>query len=84
MSFLFQIESETNEIRCSWSGLSTNQRAQYLNRIADLIQQRLEEFARAESMDQGKPFWLAKTLEIPRVVDNFRFFAAALLQCREE
>jgi len=35
-------------------------------------------------MDQGKPLWLAKTIEIPRVVDNFRFFAAALLQCRED
>lgn len=34
-------------------------------------------------MDQGKPLWLARTVEMPRVVDNFRFFAAALLQHRE-
>ena len=67
----------------SWSGLASGQRAQYLNRIADLIQGRLEEFARAESLDQGKPLWLARTAEIPRAVENFRFFAAALTQSRE-
>lgn len=58
-------------------------RAYYLNRIADLIQTRLEEFARAESVDQGKPLWLARTMEIPRAVDNFRFFANAITQSRE-
>jgi len=44
----------------------------------------LDEFARAESLDQGKPLWLAKTVEIPRVIDNFRFFASALMQCRDD
>ena len=77
-------KNEKKIIRLRWSGLSNNQRAHYLNRIADLIEQRLDDFARAESMDQGKPVWLARTIEIPRAAVNFRFFAAALLQCREE
>jgi acyl-CoA reductase-like NAD-dependent aldehyde dehydrogenase len=67
----------------SWSSLSNAERAKYLNRIGDLIESRAEEFARAESIDQGKPLWLAKTIEIPRAVDNFRFFATALMQSRE-
>jgi len=67
-----------------WSRETAGKRAYYLNRIADLIQARLDEFARAESLDQGKPLWLAKTVEIPRVIDNFRFFASALMQCRDE
>jgi aminomuconate-semialdehyde/2-hydroxymuconate-6-semialdehyde dehydrogenase len=66
-----------------WSQQTATKRAYYLNRIADLIQARLEEFARAESLDQGKPLWLARTIEIPRAVDNFRFFATALMQSRE-
>ncbi len=66
-----------------WSRETATKRAFYLNRIADLIQTRLEEFARAESLDQGKPLWLARTMEIPRAIDNFRFFATALTQSRE-
>ena len=27
----------------------------------------------------GKPFWLAKSVDIPRAVYNFRFFAGAIL-----
>ena len=66
-----------------WSRQTATKRAHYLNRIADLIQTRLEEFARTEALDQGKPLWLARTVEIPRAVDNFRFFATALTQSRE-
>jgi acyl-CoA reductase-like NAD-dependent aldehyde dehydrogenase len=66
-----------------WSRQTVAKRAYYLNRIADLIQARLEDFARAESSDQGKPLWLARTIEIPRAVDNFRFFATAIMQSRE-
>ncbi|CAF1672480.1 unnamed protein product [Rotaria magnacalcarata] len=67
----------------SWSRQTAAKRIHYLNRIADLIEARLEDFARAESSDQGKPLWLARTVEIPRAVDNFRFFATALSQSRE-
>ncbi|CAF3745118.1 unnamed protein product [Rotaria sordida] len=66
-----------------WSHETITKRVYYLNRIADLIQARLEDFARAESLDQGKPLWLARTMEIPRAIDNFRFFATALMQSRE-
>jgi aminomuconate-semialdehyde/2-hydroxymuconate-6-semialdehyde dehydrogenase len=48
-----------------------------------LIEERLEEFAEAESKDQGKPFWLARQLDIPRAIDNFRFFAGQILYDHE-
>ncbi|CAF3950574.1 unnamed protein product [Adineta steineri] len=67
----------------AWSRQTATKRAYYLNKIADLIQERLEDFARAESLDQGKPLSLARTLEIPRAVENFRFFAQAITQSRE-
>ena len=47
-----------------------------MNKIADLVETRLDEFAQAESRDQGKPVWLAKAIDIPRCVHNFRFFAS--------
>ncbi|KAK3850247.1 hypothetical protein Pcinc_043034, partial [Petrolisthes cinctipes] len=58
-----------------WSALSAHQRAQHLLRVADLLESRLDEFAEAESRDQGKPLWLAKTMDIPRAVLNLRHFA---------
>jgi len=60
-----------------WSGLDPHQRAPYLHRIADLIDARLDELALAESKDQGKPFKLAREMDIPRAAFNFRSFAGA-------
>ena len=47
--------------------------------MADIVESRIDEFAVAESKDQGKPIWLAKQVDIPRVVHNFRFFGTAIL-----
>ena len=48
-------------------------------KIADIVESRLDEFAAAESRDQGKPVWLAKAVDIPRLCLNFRFFASGIL-----
>ncbi len=67
-----------------WSATPIAQRAQFFNRIADLLEARLEEFAQAESRDSGKPVTLARRLDIPRAVSNLRFFAAAATQFSSE
>ncbi|XP_045610114.2 2-aminomuconic semialdehyde dehydrogenase [Procambarus clarkii] len=58
-----------------WSSLSAQARANHLLKVADILESRLEDFARAESKDQGKPVWLAKIMDIPRAVLNLRHFA---------
>jgi aminomuconate-semialdehyde/2-hydroxymuconate-6-semialdehyde dehydrogenase len=68
----------------AWSALPASERAAWMNRLADGIEARLDDFARAESRDAGKPFRLARDLEIPRVVTNLRFFAAAATQFASE
>lgn len=68
----------------AWAALPAAQRAQILNRIADRIEARLDEFAAAESRDSGKPLALARSLDIPRAVANLRFFAAAITQFSSE
>src|SRR5215475_7463244 len=67
-----------------WSKKPAAERSQILLRIADLIERDLEKFARAESIDTGKPITLARTLDIPRAVANFRFFATAILHTESE
>lgn len=68
----------------AWSDLPLNERAHYLEAIANGIQARREEFALAESKDNGKPLSLARRVDIPRAEDNFRFFARAITQWGSE
>jgi aminomuconate-semialdehyde/2-hydroxymuconate-6-semialdehyde dehydrogenase len=68
----------------AWSSMPAAERAQCLHRIADRIEERLDEFAAAESRDSGKPVALARSLDIPRAIANLRFFAAAATQFASE
>ncbi len=61
-----------------WSEMPTAKRSKIMMRIAQLIEQNIDELALAESIDQGKPLWLAKNGEIPRAQENFHFFATAI------
>ena len=61
-----------------WRHTSVIERAALLDRVADLIEDRIEELAELESRDTGKPVWLARQVDIPRAVSNFRFFAGAV------
>ncbi|KAK8407533.1 hypothetical protein O3P69_002230 [Scylla paramamosain] len=61
-----------------WSCKSAQTRANHLLKVADILESRLEEFAVAESRDQGKPVWLARIIDIPRCVLNLRHFAHAI------
>jgi len=62
----------------SWSKTSLEERMQLLMRVADGIEKRTDEFVAAESKDNGKPIKLARAVDIPRAVSNFRFYASAI------
>jgi aminomuconate-semialdehyde/2-hydroxymuconate-6-semialdehyde dehydrogenase len=66
-----------------WSKKTAAQRSHILNQVANILERRLDEFAAAESRDQGKPVKLAKTVDIPRAISNFRFFAGCILYHEE-
>jgi aminomuconate-semialdehyde/2-hydroxymuconate-6-semialdehyde dehydrogenase len=68
----------------AWSKTPAETRSRLLLKLADLIEQNLDELARLESEDNGKPVALAKRLDIPRAVANFRFFATAILHHASE
>lgn len=67
-----------------WGRTSLAERQSILQRMADAITRRLEEFAEAEAIDSGKPISLARQLDIPRAASNFAFFAAAASQLASE
>jgi aminomuconate-semialdehyde/2-hydroxymuconate-6-semialdehyde dehydrogenase len=68
----------------SWSATPAAERSRLLLAIANRIEENLEELARLESLDNGKPVALAKRMDIPRAVANFRFFATAILHDSSE
>ena len=67
-----------------WASATAKARSGVLFRLADLLEARLAEFARAESKDTGKPLSLATALDIPRAVENLRFFGGLIRHTRSE
>ena len=68
----------------SWSNTTLEERSKILSKIANLILEKLDFLAAAESKDNGKPISLAKEVDIPRAASNFQFFANAITQFSSE
>ena len=77
------VESAKNAFK-KWKILTKKQRFDHLMRLANEIQNHSEELVKAESKDNGKPEWLAEKVDIPRVSENFKFFATASLHFASE
>lgn len=69
-----------NDAFPEWAAASKQQRSEILHNIADGIEAQLDQLAELESRDNGKPVWLAKSVDIPRAVTNFHVFADAILE----
>jgi aminomuconate-semialdehyde/2-hydroxymuconate-6-semialdehyde dehydrogenase len=67
-----------------WSRMSIQERSDILLRVAQLIGERVDDLAAAESRDNGKPLKLARSVDIPRAQSNFHFYATAILHFASE
>ena len=67
-----------------WSQTTFEKRSRILIKISELLEANLDQFAEAESKDNGKPISLAKSIDIPRAASNFRFFGNAITQFASE
>lgn len=67
-----------------WSKMSAEARHDVLMRIVALIERDLDMLAEAESIDNGKPKTLARAVDIPRAVANFKFYATAAMHTSNE
>jgi aminomuconate-semialdehyde/2-hydroxymuconate-6-semialdehyde dehydrogenase len=63
----------------SWRKTPAEERSRLLIRVSELIEENFDELARLESEDNGKPIALARRMDVPRAILNFRFFATAIL-----
>ena len=67
-----------------WSSLDPSDRALWLDKIADCLEEKFEEIAHLESMDTGKPISLARSVDARRSVSNFRFFSEMIRDREDE
>jgi aminomuconate-semialdehyde/2-hydroxymuconate-6-semialdehyde dehydrogenase len=68
----------------AWAATPPEERFAVLMRLVGLIERDLEVLAQAESIDNGKPVSLARTVDIPRAAANFRFYATAAMHTANE
>jgi betaine-aldehyde dehydrogenase len=61
----------------TWRETTPSERQLALIRIADALEERAEEFVRAESENTGKPVGLTMEEEIPMMLEQIRFFSGA-------
>ena len=61
----------------TWRETMPSERQLALIRIADALEERAEEFVRAESENTGKPVGLTMEEEIPMMLEQIRFFSGA-------
>lgn len=67
----------------AWKNSNVQDRANFLWRIADLIDRYAHDLAMAECIDNGKPLSLCQRMDIPRAAANFRFFAQTIIAFHE-
>ena len=70
--------------QAAWASADPQFRSDCLHRLAAAVESELDELARLETMDNGKPIALSSSMDIPRAVTNLRFFAEAALADRTE
>jgi phenylacetaldehyde dehydrogenase len=58
-----------------WHTMAPNARARLIWKLADLIEEHTEELAQLESLDNGKPFAVAKVADVPLAAELFRYMA---------
>lgn len=58
-----------------WPRMGFGERGAIIHRLADLIEEHIEELAHADCSDMGKPLSSMRIKDVPRAAQNFRFFA---------
>jgi phenylacetaldehyde dehydrogenase len=58
-----------------WSRMTASERGKLIWKLADLLEQHVEEFATLETLDNGKPLTVARAADVPLAAEMFRYMA---------
>jgi phenylacetaldehyde dehydrogenase len=59
----------------SWPKTSPAERARLLWKLSELIEERKEELAELETLDNGKPIFFSRIVDIPQSIEMFRYYS---------
>jgi aldehyde dehydrogenase (NAD+) len=63
------------DVNGPWRKMSASERGKVLWRIADLVEKNIDELAELETLDNGKPIFESRYVDMPMVADVFRYYA---------
>lgn len=58
-----------------WRDMNPHKRSRLLWKLADALQANADELGALETADNGKPFFESRKVDLPSVIENFRYFA---------
>jgi acyl-CoA reductase-like NAD-dependent aldehyde dehydrogenase len=58
-----------------WRKLSASERGRLIWKLADLLEKNIDEFAELETLDNGKPIFESRYVDMPMVIDVLRYYA---------
>src|SRR6266853_1906734 len=59
----------------AWRKLSASERGRMIWKLADLLENNIDEFAELETLDNGKPIFESRYVDLPMVIDVLRYYA---------
>jgi aminomuconate-semialdehyde/2-hydroxymuconate-6-semialdehyde dehydrogenase len=78
------VEAASNAMHGEWANMKINDRIALLYALANEIDSRFDEFLEAETLDTGKPYTIARHIDIPRGAANFKVFADTMKSVADE
>jgi aldehyde dehydrogenase (NAD+) len=58
-----------------WRKLSASERGRLIWKLADLVEKNIDELAELETLDNGKPIFESRYVDMPMVIDVLRYYA---------
>jgi aldehyde dehydrogenase (NAD+) len=58
-----------------WRKMSSSERGRLIWKLADLLEKNIDEFAELETLDNGKPIFESRYVDMPMVIDVLRYYA---------
>lgn len=58
-----------------WRKMSASERGRLIWRLADLIEKNIDQLAELETLDNGKPIFESRYVDMPMVIDVLRYYA---------
>jgi acyl-CoA reductase-like NAD-dependent aldehyde dehydrogenase len=69
------VQAAQSALHGDWARISAHERGQLLWKLADALEARADDFARLETLDNGKPIFESRYVDVPGAVEALRYYA---------